>query len=1072
MNVFLGNPRLVILITLAFAAMGSRGLLHLKREFRPPVDFARARITTVYPGSSPAEAEELITKKIEDEIRSISHIKDVHSVSSAGMSLINIRLDIDQGDSLETVSRLSRALQKARGLPKEVLDPPHLHHVKSSDQPLIVFYLTGPAAGAAGPAAAQDESRLRDRLSFQLKSRLEKIPGVSEVTMTNYRKREFLVSLSPEKMQRHYISSADVIAALEQKSLDVPAGYLESPQARALTRVLGKPRNARELENIIVRSNFSGQKVLVKDIARVADGPEKEKEREYFYQPGQGRSFRLLPAVSLHLKRASEADALLTAKRARETVKQFERQLRPYQGAYKILVGFNEAETVKNRLNNVISNALTGLLLIFIVFFLFLPSKTGIMAAFSLPLSILGAFSILPFFGVSFNVITMLAFVICIGMLVDNAVVIAEHYSRLAVEGKMPPKKAALEAVRRFWKPVTATVLTTIAAFLPMLVTSGVMGEFIRWIPIVVTAALLMSLFESFCLLPSRLQWLSSKGRPSESPPAGLFRRLRGRLSRRLSFGRPARRPKPWLGGGGLYRRLEEGFEKLLKKAVSSKHITLGLIGLLVLATAVLFKFGVRVDLFAARSPSYYTAALEAKPNTPLSAIDEKARAAAEKMYSLAGGDETVQWLQASSSFRGAAILLKVRPSALRRIQREEVLRSFRDGIKAGDLKTLKFGISAPGPPVGKPLSAAIQSFSRKDIRKFIGEALPELERIPGILNLRSDPDPDQGIEYQIQMDSAAMARLGLDFRAAGLALRTALEGHLITELTESGESFYIRVRQESLRTSSVADLKRIKVRERMGRLIPLGKAAKITPVKSEPDRKSYNFEPVVFLEADIDGKKTTSMKVNRQAKKILEGKIKKYPSVSFKLTGEQETLDESLRSLWSASIIAFFSILIILVVLFKSFFLSFLILTCSPLGMIGVVWAFFAHQRALNFFALIGVVGLAGVVVNSAIILVSYILRLQRENPAKPLSEIAVEASKARFRPILLTNLTTLGGLFPTAYGIAGFEPLLMPMTLAFFWGLLAAAFLTLIWVPCALLAFEDGKRLWLRLAQKLNIS
>ena len=222
------------------------------------------------------------------------------------------------------------------------------------------------------------------------------------------------------------------------------------------------------------------------------------------------------------------------------------------------------------------------------------------------------------------------------------------------------------------------------------------------------------------------------------------------------------------------------------------------------------------------------------------------------------------------------------------------------------------------------------------------------------------------------------------------------------------------------------------------------------------------------FLEADVNKKETTSLEVNTKAKKILEEKIKKYPSLTFKMTGEQETAEESLRSLFNITLLALFAIFMILIVLFKSFLLSFLILSCIPLGLIGVIWSFLLHQKPLSFLAMIGVVGLAGVVVNSAIILISFILNLQKEKPESPLHEIVVKAAKMRFRPIMITNLTTLGGLLPTAYGIAGFEPLLMPMTLALFWGLFTATFLTLVWIPCAMLMIEDGKKLFFSLKRK----
>lgn len=1018
MNFFISNPRLVILVSLAFVVMGTRGLLNLQRESIPPVDFARAIISTVYPGSSSAEVEELITSKIENEIRSVNHLKDVHSTSQSGLSLINIRIDIDKTDTEKVINELHQSLQNVQGLPPEVLDPPRLTHIDTNkNKNVMSLYVSGP-----------DKRRQRDEISFNLKTRLEKLSGISEVQINNYRKREFLVLLSQEKMDQLYVSSADVILALEQKKMDVPAGHMESPKKQNLVRVIGKIRTVEDLENTIVRSNFSGQKILIKDIALVMDSHEKEIQKEYFYHEGQVKGQKLKPSTLLSITKTIKADTLNLIAGIQNTVQNFKRN---FGKEYEILTGFDESQNIKRRLSAVINNALTGLFLIVVVFFLFLPSRMGLMVSFSLPLSILGSFAILPFMGVSFNVITMLAFVICIGMLVDNSVVIAEYYSRLITEEKKSPLEAAQQSVRQFAKPITATVLTTIVAFLPMLVTTGVMGEFVKWIPIVVTLALLVSLFESFFLLPNRLQWLSQK---KPSPYQTFF------LNK-------------------LYR-LESYFEKGVQKITAKKYISLSLIALLVLLTALLFHYGSRVDLFAARSPEFYTANLEPQANSSLSIVDREAKRIANKMQAVFGGEKTIKWMSVSLNTEQANVLLRVKASVLKQLQYKNILTELRKTEK-GNLKTLSFDILKGGPPVGRALRAAIQSNDRRKIRQFIKEITPEIAKIPGIINLKSDPDTDRGKEYKVQVQPNTLARLGLGFQSVGRTLRTALEGQIITELTENNESFYIRVKYNPRQITSLEDLKQIKIRERMGRLIPLSEVAKIEEMPSEPDRKSYNFAPVVFLEAGINDKQTTSLKVNREAKKIIEEKIKKYPSLTFKMIGEQETTDESLRSLFNAAILAVFAIFVILIILFKSFLLSFLILTCIPLGLIGVVWAFFLHQRPLSFFAMIGVVGLAGVVVNSAIILVSFILKLKKDQPDRPLSEIVVHASRIRFRPILITNLTTLGGLLPTAYGLAGFEPLLMPMTLALFWGLFTATFLTLVWIPCAMLMIEDGKKL-----------
>ena len=1017
MKFFISNTRLVILVCLCFVFMGIRGLLNLKRESIPPVDFARAIITTVYPGSSSTEVEELITSKIEEEIRLVDHLKDVNSISKPGISQILIRIDIDEIDTEKVINELNQALQNVQGLPQEVLNPPRLFHINSNtENAVILFHLTGP-----------DKNRKRDELTWTLKTKLENLPGVSEIRLGNYKKREFLVLLSQEKMNQYHISSADVILALNQKKQDFPAGYLENKTNRNLVRVLNKPRTVKDLENTIIRSNFSGQKILIKDIAEVIDGAEKEIKKEYFYSSKNYKDFTLNPVTTLEVLKTFSSDTLKTLTKVKNQVNEFKKTL---SQSYQMTTGFNEGEGIKRRLISVINNALTGLFLIFIVFFLFLPSRIGFMASLSLPLSILGTFAVLPYLGVSFNVITMLAFVICIGMLVDNSVVISEYYSRLLTEEKQNPESASLKAVKKFLKPITATVLTTIFAFLPMLVTSGVMGQFILWIPIVITLALLMSLFESFCLLPNRLQWLDQK--QASNYQKGLLNKI---------------------------SQLEQAFETFIKKVIHKKYTSLAGIAFLIISTGVLFKFGSRVDLFSDRTPEFYTAILKAKPNSSLEQMDKMTKKIAFEMKEVF--KDNIDWMSAKIEPQQTQILLQIKKDSMRKLNYKNILEQLRKIDKA-NLQELRFNKMSGGPPVGRALNIAIQANDRQEIRNFIKEIEPEIKKIPGLIGLSSDPDSNTGYEYKIEVDTSILARLGLDLQAVGIALRTALEGTLITELTENNESFYIRVKHKETELSDLEKLKQIKIKERFGRLVSLSEIAQIKKVPAETDKKSYNFLPVVFLSADRDPKKTTSLKVNNQARKIINEKIKNYPNLSFKLIGEQETTEESLQSLFNAAFLAFFAIFIILIVIFKSFLLSFLILTCIPLGLIGVIWAFFFHGRSLDFFAMVGVVGLAGVVVNSAIILISFILSLKKENPNGSYTDIVIKASKLRFRPIMITNLTTMGGLLPTAYGIAGFEPLLMPMTLALFWGLLTATFLTLIWVPCAYLMIEDGKK-WL---------
>ena len=1014
MKFFIENTKLVILIVISIIILGIRGVLSFQREAIPQVDFARGVISTVYPGSSSMEVEELITNKIEDEIRSIEGLKDTISTSTNGFSQIFIRVDIDNSNSSEVVDEIYRGLQDSLGeLPKDVLDPPRLDYVRANEDPILSLVLVGPNKG-----------RTRDEYAFQLKTLIEKIPGVSEVDLFHYRKREFQILLSIEKMKQEHISLADVAMAIRKQALDIPAGYLESQTNRHLVRILGKSRTPEDLEKIVVRSNFSGKKILIQDIGQVIDGAEKSLSNQFFFENlNDNENYNLQASTQIDIKKNLNTDTISLVERVNDALDSFKKTIDP---DYKIFTLESSGERTKRQLSAVINNALTGLILVLIIFFLFLPLRTGLLSALSLPLTVLGTCSLLPFFGVTFNTITMLAFVICIGMLVDNSVVISEYCSRLLNQGKLHPKQVALQTVQKFWKPITATVLTTIVAFLPMIVTTGVMGQFIFWIPIVVTVALFMSLAESFFLLPNRLLWISN---------------IRNFLwqKRVLSF----------------LDSLEEQFERIVDICTKKKGLTITGILALFIACIVINKYGNRLDLFETRSPEFYTGYFEPKPNTVLKRVDEIAKILSKKMY-LAIGPENVRRVAVNTSPKDGRIIIVVKPNKLKKLNHKTVLAKVRE-IEFPDLEKMRFNYITPGPPVGKPLQAVIQSNNLNTIKEFTEKVFPKIQKIPGLINLEIDPKQNVGEEFQVILDRTKLSRLGLDVQAVGFSLRTALEGDLITELTEDGESFYIRAKHDDRELSRLQNLQEIMIREPFGRLIPLNQIAHIKKVQAPPDRKHYNFQPALIIQGDVNEKITTSFRVNKEVKRIIEGEKASFPTISYHLIGQQETTKESLQSLFSALILALFGIFVILIVLLKSFSLSILILSTIPLGLIGVILSAFLHGRALSFFVFLGVVGLAGVVVNSAIILVNFILQSRAENPDRDIREIVVTSTKLRLRPIIITNLTTLGGLLPTAYGIFGYEPLLMPMTLALFWGLISATFLTLFWIPCCFLLIEE---------------
>ena len=480
---FIEHYKLTFIVISSGLIIGCIGLFQLKRETRPPVDFATVMITTIHPGSSAEEVEEFITNKLEKELQNITGIKDSNSISTPGMSQITLRLDIDNVDTDETVTEIYRSMQNVSGLPVDLLQPPRVFHFKATEIPILDIAVTGP-----------EEGRMRDYIANELKSLIELLPSVSAVNLESYRKKEFQVLLDSEKMNRQAVSISEVIRAVQAHTKNISAGMIWSDKENNLIKIFGKLSNTEKMGNIIVRSNFSGQQISLKDIAEVKYGIEDQTSATIIN--GQ-------PSVQLRINKKSSGDIIKTVETVNEIIEKYKQKL-PKE--IKIFTARDESKSSKKRLNIVSNNAVIGLILVLIILLLWLPGWLGIASAMSLPFSIMATVAFIAAMGVTFNVITMCAFIICIGMLVDNAIVISENYVQYRNIGT-PPKQAALESVLELWKPVFATTITTVLAFLPMLLTKGVMGQFIQWIPIVVSIALCIGLIESFFLLPCRLRF-------------------------------------------------------------------------------------------------------------------------------------------------------------------------------------------------------------------------------------------------------------------------------------------------------------------------------------------------------------------------------------------------------------------------------------------------------------------------------------------------------------------------------------------------------------------------------------
>ena len=1015
---FVDNWKFSFLTTAFIFIVGILSFNLLQRESFPPVNFAVVSVTTVFPGASPEEVQDKVTQTIEEELRGIAGIKDVRSVSQSDFSDITIRIDIDGIDSDEVVSDIQKAVQRATGkLPPEVTDAPLVMEVDAKEIPVLELALIG-----------DNKDRKRDILADQLQDEIEDIKGVSSVRLSGYLDRELQVLLDQKKLRSYGIGLAEVFSALSQQIKNVPSGYIDDREKISLVRVFGKKVKISDLEKVIVRSNDAGQTVQIQDIGRVVDAGKK---------PTLLARINGEEATILVTTKKADADALKVLDEVDLKVAQFEKTL---DKSHKILVYNDEGARIRNRLDIVTFNALSGMAIVLLVLFVFLPGKAGLMSSLSLPICGVATVAMMVFLGANFNIITMIALIICLGNLVDNSVVISENYTSL-IENGMSGRDAAIKSASQFVIPFTASTITIISAFIPMLVTKGVMGQFIKWIPVVVTIALSISLIESLTLLPARLQFLKPRAKKISS--------------------------SDW------FVKVENRFQDLIRWTLERKYLTLAsLTGLIFSGIFVTAMFN-RFELFPADGVEYYVARFEAKPETSIYRTDQLAAQVSKSVLAVMNPD-VVQSVIARTGVSQTdpadprskigtnvgIILVAIKPDRAPDLSVKETLAALKEIKKPAELEKLTFEPIESGPPIGKPLTMTLRSSDYQQLSDARQEMLSELGKVEGLIDLEDD-EQTTGDEFLFNPNDEARAYAGLTTDLIGLNLRTALEGSTAARLTEFGKDFDLVIRFDETSRNNIEGLKKVEVLTPKGNLIPLTSLGQFTKGQAPKTKKKFEYKNSITITSEVDNVKVTSQSANDLARNIFSKVSSKYPLVSAIFGGEEESTNESLQSLQIALILALFGIFATLVFTFGSYSHSILVLSTIPLGLVGVFYSFTVISRPLSFLAFIGVVGLTGVVINSAIILVDYIRELQGQRGSEiSLKEILIEASGKRLRAVLATGLTTVVGLLPTAFGLGGYDAILVDITLALSWGMIIGTVLTLIWVPAGFLILSDLKK------------
>lgn len=1005
---FASHKILAYMITVLILLSGTGTLFTIQRDMFPDVEFGEIIITTRYPGASPEDVELKVTNKIEDELRTVEGLKHFTSWSTENFSMIHIVVDPNEPDLDEVVLDVRDAVDRVTDLPREIDETPYVKEVTTSELPMIEVGLTGniPYGELRG-------------LARQLEKKLQDIPGVSRLERYGWRDREIRIEVSPDKLIEYELPIGNVINAVHRRNVQATGGSFESYVSEKNIVTLAEFRDPREARDVVVQTTFHGPLVRIRDIAEVKDAFEKERVLSRI----NGE-----PAISFLALKSKSADIVRTVDAIKALLEQEQQRL---PEGVRVVYSNDASKYVRNRFSIVGTNGALGLILLIAILALVLNARIAFWVALGIPVAMLGTIFMLPAFGLYLDSITMTALVLVIGIVVDDAIIIAEHIYKEYESGKTP-LQAAVDGVSGVFKPVITTVLTTFVAFAPLFFMPGMLGKFVYVIPLAISLALFVSLLEACLALPAHIAGGLSKSHAQEDRRNQFFADLQQRFSRFTT------RLLRW------------------RMAVILLFI-MALAGTVFWATS-----SMTIILFPSETSDAFMISLETESGSSLQATLDKT-IEVEKIISNLGSKELDSFvtrvgmhgdvIAPTESENYANIFVSLVPFTKRARTADQIVEQLRSQIgKLKGIKDVTFEIDAGGPPVGRPIMIRIVGSNDKIREQLTGDVVTYLESVDGVKDIERN-DRTGKDQVEIKLDYDRLAKLGLTVADVAQTVRVAYDGEVVTTVRYGEDDVAFRVIYPKSIRAQAGFLSHLHVANLENRLIPITQFARFA---TEPGPASFNHfkgERSIVVSADVNTEKTTSVLATN---KVLEhfGNLDDYPGMRFEVTGEAQETGDSMRSLAFIFVFAVLGVYCLLILLFDSLWQPLLIVSVLPFAVTGVIVALILHNEPLGFLAVIGMIGLAGVVVNDSLVLVNRINELHREHPHKPLADVIAQGTGDRLRAVVLTSITTIAGLLPLAYGLGGADPYMSPMALVLGYGLVFATPITLILVPCLYLA------------------
>ena len=1017
----------------------------IKQEVFPEVTVEQVLIQVPYPGASPEEVEQGIVLAIEEAVRGLDGVKEVRGTAAEGAAVVAVDL-ITGTDVDRALNDVKAAVDRITSFPEEI------------ERPVISTPTTRSQVISLAIFGDVSESVLHE-LAESTRQELTADSDITYTEVSGTRPLEIAVEVPQSELREHRLTLSMVSNAIRQSSVEIPGGGIKTRGGEVLVRTAARRERGSEIANIVIRSNPDGTQLRVGDVARVTDG---------FREIDQETHFNGKRAVLINVYRAGNQSPLTIAKAVHRWVDERADSLPPGVEA----VAWNDAsEIYADRIDLLLRNALIGLVLVLFVLGLFLEPRLAFWVTLGIPISFAGSMLFIPAADVSINMISLFAFIVTLGMVVDDAIVVGESIHQKRSQG-MPRMQAAVEGAKEVFVPVCFAILTTCVFFAPMLFVPGVSGKFFRNIPVVVIAVLAISLVESLVILPSHLShkmpwWLEVLLLPVLIP-LRLLQRLRVEQ--------------------GLLNFIDKGFATFLRRTMRWRYVTLAASLMLFLAVVVgpLMGGRMRFDFM----PKIEGDVIVAQLRMPVGTAFEDTREVERRMAEVAreviddnGGDSIVRGIfaQAGASLalggpRGSStssgshlanVLVWLQPVDKRDIRTSELTEQWREKLgEVAGAELLSFTYNL-GASAGSPIDVRLSHPDNQTLEDAAQRLASELSSYGGLRDI------DSGVssgKQQLDLTLTAEGRArGLNEAELARQMRDSYYGAEAVRQQRGREELRVYVRRPESERVSLADVERLVIRTPDSGEIPLDRAANIERGRAYTSITRVDGRRVVSVTADIvAGVGNATQIVQKMQTTELASLKADIPGLTYEMGGEQKEQAESLSSLVVGFLFALFIVYGLLAMPFKSYIQPVLVLSAIPFGFVGAFLGHYLMGFDLSIISMMGMVALSGVVVNDSLILIVAINELRARGYS--IWESVVEGTKGRFRPILLTSLTTFFGLTPMILEPSVQARFLVPMAISLGFGVLMATIVLVLLVPSLYLILEDSRRFGKRIMAKIG--